>query len=355
MTGYIYDAQGNRVAKGTITSMSCDPTANGFTFTENYVLGPSGEELSMFDGGNNWQRTNVYAGSKLVGTYDTAGLHFHLEDPLGTRRMQVSGNPNQVGVPETDIQSWPYGDQLYSFPDQYAPATTDDATPLHFTGKERDAESGNDYFGARYYNPQTGRFISEDPIGLAAGPNEYAYVGDSPLNFIDPLGMDKKQNIFSCASEFATKYSIAGGLQSLGIGTSGVGGFVTNALGGNAFSGLTDLVQSFATGEGGGHSVFYNMGQGIVAGPTQGFGAAFGNSIKGTPWASGPADLATEAITGGTFNAVTGAGETVQTINGAASLASVGADAVEDFATGIGILKLIYGASSYGVGLVHCY
>ncbi len=211
------------------------------------------------------------------------------------------------------------------------------------------------YYRARYYNPAIGRFISEDPIGLAAGPNEYAYVGDSPMDFIDPLGMDKKQNIYSCASEFASKYSIAGGLQSLGIGTSGVGGFVTNALGGNAFSGLTDLVQSFATGEGGGHSVFYNMGQGIVAGPTQGFGAAFGNSIKGTPWASGPADLATEAITGGAFNAVTGAGETVQTINGAASLASVGADAVEDFATGIGILKLIYDAGSYGVGLVHCY
>ena len=149
MTGYIYDAVGNRVAKGTITSMSCAPTANGSTFTENYVLGPSGEELSMFDGGNNWQRTNVYADSKLVGTYKTGGLHFHLEDPLGTRRMQLSGNPNQVGLPETDIQSWPDGDQLYSFPDQYAPATADDADAIALHRQKKETpKSGNDYFGA---------------------------------------------------------------------------------------------------------------------------------------------------------------------------------------------------------------
>jgi hypothetical protein len=88
-------------------------------------------------------------------------------------------------------------------------------------------------------------------------------------------------------------------LQALGIGTSGVGGFITNALGGNAISGLIDLGSSLITGEGGGHSVFYNMGQGVVAGPTQGFGAAFGSSIEGTPWASGPADVATASITGG--------------------------------------------------------
>jgi hypothetical protein len=37
---YLYDAGGTRVAKGTITSWSCDPTTNGFRFTENYVLGP---------------------------------------------------------------------------------------------------------------------------------------------------------------------------------------------------------------------------------------------------------------------------------------------------------------------------
>ena len=40
MTGYLYDADGNRVAKGAISSWSCDPTKNGFTASSNYVLGP---------------------------------------------------------------------------------------------------------------------------------------------------------------------------------------------------------------------------------------------------------------------------------------------------------------------------
>jgi RHS repeat-associated protein len=60
-----------------------------------------------------------------------------------------------------------------------------------FTGKERDAESGNDYFGARYYNPNTGRFLSEDPIGFdGSGPNLYAYADDDPIYWVDPFGLD---------------------------------------------------------------------------------------------------------------------------------------------------------------------
>jgi uncharacterized protein RhaS with RHS repeats len=42
---------------------------------------------------------------------------------------------------------------------------------------------------ARWYEPQMGRFLSEDPIGLAGGINKYSYVGNSPLNFRDPLGL----------------------------------------------------------------------------------------------------------------------------------------------------------------------
>lgn len=141
VTGYLYDADGTRVAKGNIPGVSslytlvngvlqptigCDPSSwTGFQFTENYALGPSDEELTMLDGSNNWKRTNVYVGSKLIGTYDLASnssgqsipaLHFHLEDALGTRRMQVSGMLASLGQPETDIQSLPFGDGLTTFP-----------------------------------------------------------------------------------------------------------------------------------------------------------------------------------------------------------------------------------------------
>ena len=212
-TGYLYDADGARVAKGTITTMSCDPTTNGFQITESYVLGPGGEEISMLDGTNTWQRTNVYVGGRLTATYDQAGLHFHLSDPLGTRRVQLSGNltsGNQtqpLGQPELDCQSLPYGDQQSCTPAPNAPPTSDDATPLHFTGKERDAESGNDYFGARYYASTMGRFMSPDPgnIGVKiANPqtwNMYSYGLNNPLTITDPTGMYVCEDSTDCSSQ----------------------------------------------------------------------------------------------------------------------------------------------------------
>jgi RHS repeat-associated protein len=199
MMGYLYNADGIRVAKGTITTMTCDPATNGFTMTGNntgtYVLGQGGEELTQLSGSGAWQRTNVFGGGKQLATYDSLGLHFQITDPLGTRRMQTNDN----GQPETDIQSLPFGDGLVIATDQYAPATADDATPLHFTGKERDAESGNDYFGARYYSSSMGRFMSPDwsakyepvPYAKLDNPqtlNLYAYMRNNPLGGVDKDG-----------------------------------------------------------------------------------------------------------------------------------------------------------------------
>jgi len=57
-----------------------------------------------------------------------------------------------------------------------------------FTGREPDA-TGLMYFRARYYDPSMGRFTQRDPIGFAGGLNPYTYVGNSPQNFTDPLGL----------------------------------------------------------------------------------------------------------------------------------------------------------------------
>jgi len=62
-----------------------------------------------------------------------------------------------------------------------------------FTGYERDPETGLDYSIFRYYNSRVGRFMSPDPIEGAIGDpqslNRYSYVGNDPVNFIDPLGL----------------------------------------------------------------------------------------------------------------------------------------------------------------------
>ena len=60
-----------------------------------------------------------------------------------------------------------------------------------FTQKERDGESGLQYFGHRYLNPALGRWISTDPLlEKGGGPNPYAYVNQSPLKHYDPNGLE---------------------------------------------------------------------------------------------------------------------------------------------------------------------
>jgi len=70
MTGYLYDAEGTRVAKGTITSMSCDPAVNGFQTTTDYVLGLGGEQVTEMgvdaNGTLAHQHTNVWAGGSVL-------------------------------------------------------------------------------------------------------------------------------------------------------------------------------------------------------------------------------------------------------------------------------------------------
>jgi len=210
MTQYLYDAEGNRVAKGTITSMSCDISINsstqqpnnGFTMTQTEILGPGNEQLTELDwtgaSMTNWH-TNVYAASGLVGTYSpnldpqTSAqqpiiLNFYLTDWLGTRRVTTDA----AGNVQAACLSLPYGN-----------GETCTATPTEhlFTQHERDAESGNDYFGARYYASSMGRFLipdwsaKEDPVPYASlgDPqtlNLYAYMRNNPLAGVDADGHD---------------------------------------------------------------------------------------------------------------------------------------------------------------------
>lgn len=63
----------------------------------------------------------------------------------------------------------------------------------HSAGKERDSESGNDYFGARYYASSTGRFISPDPSGLGGG-------GNTPIQTIPGGAWSEAGDIFACST-----------------------------------------------------------------------------------------------------------------------------------------------------------
>jgi len=107
----------------------------------------------------------------------------------------VSGSPdsrayNSYNQGEDIIDYYPFGGERLVY-------TTSTGTNTRlFTGKERDSESGNDNFAARYYSSSLGRFLSPDPENAGASVdtpqswNAYSYVLNNPLNFIDPNGLD---------------------------------------------------------------------------------------------------------------------------------------------------------------------
>jgi RHS repeat-associated protein len=108
--------------------------------------------------------------------------YYHL-DAVGSVRVVT----NQAGNVVRRHDYFPFGEG-----DGVAPGED----PLRFAGKERDAESGFDYFSARYYAQRTGRFTTVDPghvggnLFVPQAWNAYAYAGNNPLRFSDPTGTD---------------------------------------------------------------------------------------------------------------------------------------------------------------------
>jgi len=177
-TKYAYDPDGNRVQKTTATGGSGgDP--NG---TWQFLYDQSGRMIQRFNG-TLWQG-NIYVGGRHL-VEDGGGTNFSHADWLGTERMRSTN----TGTVCESIASLPFGDG------QTTTGACYHSSPLHFTGKEHDFESGLDYFGARFNSSSMGRFMSPDPANAGASLdspqswNAYSYVLNNPLTYIDPSGL----------------------------------------------------------------------------------------------------------------------------------------------------------------------
>ncbi|MBI4487782.1 MAG: RHS repeat-associated core domain-containing protein [Deltaproteobacteria bacterium] len=107
-----------------------------------------------------------------------------------------------------------------------------------FTGKQLDPESGLYYYGGRYYDADLGRFISPDPfVGQPDDPqnlNRYSYVGNNPVNYIDPSGFKKKKKKgFFSSFFFKIFVSIVAAVIAAPI-ASAIAGAVASAVGATA-------------------------------------------------------------------------------------------------------------------------
>jgi RHS repeat-associated protein len=175
-SAYVYDANGQRVRKTTAAAGSVD-----------FLYDLAGREVAEVSSTGAWNRGEVYAGGHHLATYWASTTYFIHADWLGTERARttVSG-----AVYET-CTSLPFGDWLT--------CAGGDPTPMHFTAKERDFESGLDNFGERYFGSSLGRFMRPDPSSVTGDVvdsenpqawNMYSYVLNNPLNAVDADGLD---------------------------------------------------------------------------------------------------------------------------------------------------------------------
>lgn len=113
----------------------------------------------------------------------TLRLQYYHEDHLGSSSVIT----DQTGKVVEELAFYPFGSARNLFKPRQM------ENPYQFTQKERDRESGLDYFGRRFYAAQIGRWISPDPLGeQGGGMNLYAYVNEKPLNHFDPDGAEVK-------------------------------------------------------------------------------------------------------------------------------------------------------------------
>ena len=176
---YSYDALGRRV----MSLLGAGTPGATYTF---FIYGTDGNVITERDANNNWIQTYIRFGGRLLAFYRGVGTVYLHQDHLGSTRLYTGLTGNVYGTP---LDYDPFG---FS-------AASDNVDNRQFTGKERDSVSGLDYFGARYNSSSLGRFMSADPFNVAGdfvdsqNPqhwNMYSYVLNSPLNAVDPDGLD---------------------------------------------------------------------------------------------------------------------------------------------------------------------
>ena len=162
-----YDAAGRRTRK-TMNGVTTDFVHDGLNpVTES---GP---------GGTNFLLTGLGVDDFLM-RIGPGSTFLFLTDALGSLVATTDG----AGVVQSELTYEPFGNTEISAP---APA-------YRFTGREHDEPLYLYYYRARYYHTDLQRFLSEDPLRIKTGDtNFYAYVGNDPVNFIDPLGLDREK------------------------------------------------------------------------------------------------------------------------------------------------------------------
>jgi RHS repeat-associated protein len=248
-----YDANGNMTSDGTNSFVwnarnqlaSMDLGAVSFQydpFGRRTTKTVSGTTTSyLYDGANIAQEisggspiANLLSGGvdEIFARTDSNGTANFLTNALGSTLNLTNSSGNSLAQYAYE----PFGNTSVTFGSS--------TNSYEYTGRENDG-TGLYFNRARYYNPTTGRFLSEDPSGFRGGINLYAYARNNPISFTDPSGLKPKDNCwFFCSGSGGNGGGPGGGGGNggggNGAGSSG-GGNSDNGNGGNPFvTGVAD-------------------------------------------------------------------------------------------------------------------
>jgi RHS repeat-associated protein len=201
---FTYDANGNLAS----TADSTGTTANAWDSRNRLqsISGPATQAAFHYDFGRNLTSQLVNGNSRLYVLDDLTNVaaineNGDLENVLAGRsidqHISISHTNGQaeyglndaINSTVADVDGSSKGLGLVAYDVFGQKALGQISFPFLFTGRVAITQDLY-YYRARFYNTRSGRFISEDPIGLSAGVNFYAYLQNNPLRFTDPLGLD---------------------------------------------------------------------------------------------------------------------------------------------------------------------
>ncbi|MFZ2602695.1 MAG: RHS repeat-associated core domain-containing protein, partial [Candidatus Omnitrophota bacterium] len=301
ITSFAYDGDGGRVKK-TVSLRVAAAAGGNEAISTTYI----GSLFEIQGSGDGVQRTvkHIFAGANRVasvslrGSEATEAISYYHTDHLGSSSVITDTNGNQV----EHYEYTPYG----SFATNSVIASPDGAKQSSvshlFTGKELDA-TGLYYYGARYYDPEIGRFISADTIVQAPydpqSLNRYSYCRNNPINYVDPSGHIWFIPLIIAAIIGAGVGAAVAAATSSDIGAGAIMGAISGALfwgAGQAISGLATAlkIQSTAmmTALKTGVHAFTGAASGalgaVATGGDSGFAAAIGGISAGaSAWVGG--------------------------------------------------------------------
>jgi RHS repeat-associated protein len=148
--------------------------------------------MAEYDHDGNCVKDYIYAGNRLIAEYQPQAnkYYYYMSDQINSTRIVTDDNGNVV----YSESYGPFGGVQKNWTKSYDPK-------LKFSGKEREAYGDLDYFGARYFDHDSYRFISVDPIinkvEALSNPqlwNLYAYCKNNPITYLDPDGRIFKES-----------------------------------------------------------------------------------------------------------------------------------------------------------------